>query len=142
MPLSFTDLYVLVQQFYAGQVRSLDGMLAAEFAATFAEDGVFDHAPGTTPLRGRAAITAEMRAYQERRYAADPCQRRHWFHMLQIFPGQDGTVRTEYYAVVMLTRPGVAEPVVAPSCLVRDVLEVDGDELLVRERVVRPDYAL
>ncbi|MER5704799.1 nuclear transport factor 2 family protein [Micromonospora sp. NPDC002296] len=141
-PTSFTDLYVRIQQFYAGQVRLLDGMRAEEFAATFTDAGRFDHAPGTPPLQGRRAIAEEMRRYQEARYAADPCQRRHWFNMLEVFPGPDGTVSTEYYALVLLTRPNEPVPVAAPSCLVRDVLVDRDGELRVQERTVLPDYAI
>lgn len=139
--ISFTDLYVRVQQFYAGQVRQLDGMHADAFAATFTEDGLFNHAPGVPPLRGRHEIAGEMRAHQERVYGANPAQRRHWFNMLEIFPRADGSILTEYYALVLVTRPGERVPVVAPSCFVRDVLVLRDGELLTYQRKVVPDYA-
>lgn len=137
---SFADLYVAVQQFYARQGRHLDMMRAQEFAATFTVDGIFDHDPGEPPLAGRQAIAEAIRAYQSRSYAADPCQRRHWFNMLEVMPQPDGTVLTEYYALVVLTRPGQRTPAIAPSCFVRDVLVYDNGELKTRERAVYPDY--
>lgn len=138
---SFTDLYVRIQNFYAGQVRHLDGSRAEEFAATFTPDGRFDHAPGEPVLEGRQAIAAAIRAHQERGNATDPVQRRHWFNMLEVFPQDDGTVVTEYYALVVLTRPGVPVPVIAPSCAVRDVLTDEDGELRTLFRRISPDYA-
>jgi actinorhodin biosynthesis protein ActVIA len=139
---SFTDLYVEIQNFYAGQGRHLDAMRADEFAATFTADGRFDHSPGKPPLEGRQAIADEIRAYQAQRYADEPCQRRHWFNMIQVFPQDDGTIATEFYALVVLTRPGKPVPVIAPSCIVRDVLVHQNGEIRTRERKVSPDYAL
>ncbi|MFF3292007.1 nuclear transport factor 2 family protein [Streptomyces sp. NPDC003023] len=134
------DLYAQVQQFYAGQVRHLDGMRAQEFAGTFTADGVFDNRPGADPLVGREAIAEAVRTYQRTAHAADPVQRRHWFNMLQVFPQEEGTLRCEYYALVVQTRPGVREPVVGPSCFVTDELvRVDG-ELRTRLRRVVPDH--
>jgi actinorhodin biosynthesis protein ActVIA len=135
-------LYAQVQQFYAGQVRHLDTMRAEEFAASFTGDGVFDHRPGADPLVGRTAIAAAIREYQNTRHAADPVQRRHWFNMLQVFPQDDGTLRTEYYAVVLQTRPGVFEPMVGPSCFVTDVLAYEDGELRTKFRKVSPDYVV
>lgn len=139
---TLAELYAQIQQFYANQVRHLDSVRAEAFAATFTEDGVFDQRPGADPLVGRAAIAAAIRAYQESTGAAgDPVQRRHWFNMLQVFPQDDGTVRTEYYALVLHTRPGVREPVVGPSCFVTDVLAY-GDDGTPRTkfRRIRPDH--
>jgi actinorhodin biosynthesis protein ActVIA len=139
---SFGELYGQVLNFYAGQGRHLDAMRADEFAATFTADGRFDHNPARPPLEGRQAIADEIRAYQEEQYAADPCQRRHWFSMIQLFPQDDGSVVSEYYALVVLTRPGEPVPTIAPSCFVRDALGYVDGELRVRERRVMPDYAV
>jgi actinorhodin biosynthesis protein ActVIA len=139
---SFTDLYVQVQQFYAGQVRHLDAVRVEEFAATFTEHGRFYHDPGEPPLEGRRAIAEKVRGYNKLLNVDGPCQRRHWFNMLQVFPQDDGTVVTEHYALVMLSRPGERVPVIAPSCFTRDVLVFENGELLTRERKVVPDYAV
>jgi actinorhodin biosynthesis protein ActVIA len=138
---SFTDLYVQVQQFYAGQVQHLDAMRADEFAATFTKDAVFDHSPGNPPFEGREAIADEMRSYQQKRYAENPAQRRHWFHMLRVLPQDDGSIVSEYYAMLLMTKPG--EPLAGPamSYAVRDVLVFEAGELLTRERRVVPDAA-
>ncbi|MFA7761435.1 nuclear transport factor 2 family protein [Streptomyces sp. NPDC048723] len=137
---SFTDLYVEIQQFYAGQVQHLDAFRAEEFAATFTEDGVFHHSVDAPPARGRTEIVAALRAHQERRYGNDPAQRRHWFNMLQVIPQEDGSVVTEYYALIVVTRPGEPVAVTAPSCFVRDVLVRESGRLLNRERSVVADH--
>ncbi|HEX2299555.1 MAG TPA: nuclear transport factor 2 family protein [Pseudonocardiaceae bacterium] len=143
---ALADIYPRIQQFYAGQVRHLDTFRAEEFAATFTEDGVFDHRPGSEPLAGREAITAAVLEYQRTRHAADPVQRRHWFNMLQVFPQDDGTFRTEYYALVLQTRPGTPEPQIGPSCFVTDVLTVESGangepgQLRTKFRRVRQDH--
>ncbi|MEU3838500.1 nuclear transport factor 2 family protein [Streptomyces sp. NPDC028635] len=141
---ALAGIYPRVQQFYAAQVRHLDGFRAEEFAATFTEDGVFDHRPGTEPLVGREAIAGAVLGYQRTRHAADPVQRRHWFNMLEVFPQDDGTLRTEYYALVLHTRPGTPEPQIGPSCFVTDILTVtdeDGEpRLLTKFRRVRQDH--
>ena len=139
---SQSEIYAQVQQFYAGQVRHLDGMRAEEFAGSFTSDGVFDHRPGGDPLVGREAIAAAIGEYQRTTHAADPVQRRHWFNMLEVFPQDDGTLRTEYYALVLQTRPGVREPVVGPSCFVTDVLAYEDGVLRTKFRKVSPDHVV
>ncbi|MFC8081166.1 nuclear transport factor 2 family protein [Streptomyces sp. NPDC057307] len=137
-----TGLYAEVQQFYARQAHRLDTVRAEEFAATFAEDGVFAHSPDSPPARGRAAIAEEVRGFNERRFAEDPVQRRHWFNMLDVRPQPDGSVHTEYYALVVVTRPGQPQPVIAPSCVVRDVLVRENGELRTLSRQVTQDHTL
>ncbi|MFJ8535816.1 nuclear transport factor 2 family protein [Streptomyces sp. NPDC093591] len=139
---TFTDLYVEIQQFYAHQVHHLDALHAEEFAATFAEDGVFHHSVGAPPAKGRGEIVAAIRAHQERKYGTDPAQRRHWFNMLQVMPQDDGSIVTEYYALVLVTRPGEPVAVTAPSCFVRDVLVRESGQLLNLERTVVADHTL
>ncbi|MHC3429804.1 nuclear transport factor 2 family protein [Streptomyces sp. DT18] len=97
-------LYTEVQAFYARQAHHLDAVRAEEFAATFAAEGVFAHSPDTPAARGRAAIAEEVRGFNARRFADDPVQRRHWFSMLDVRPGEDGAVETEFYALVVVTR--------------------------------------
>lgn len=139
---SFADLYVEVQQFYANQVHLLDALRAEEFAATFTEDGVFDHSPGSPPASGREGISAAIRAHQERRYGNDPTQRRHWFNMLRVLPQDDGSIRTDYYAMVLATRP--EQPVVVPAsaCSVQDLLVREEGALRNRSRRVVADHTL
>jgi actinorhodin biosynthesis protein ActVIA len=137
---ALTGLYAEVQQFYARQVHRLDAVRAEEFAATFAVDGEFEHSPDSPPARGRAAIAQEVRGFNERRFADDPVQRRHWFSMLDVRPQDDGSVQTEFYALVVITRPGQAQPVIAPSCVVRDVLVREEGELRTLRRKVTQDH--
>lgn len=137
---ALTGLYAEVQQFYARQVHRLDAVRAEEFAATFAVDGVFEHSPGSPPATGRAAIAEEVRSFNEARFADDPVQRRHWFSMLDVRPQDDGSVHTEFYALVVISRPGQAQPVIAPSCVVRDVLVRESGELRTLRRKVTQDH--
>ncbi|MDT0422239.1 MULTISPECIES: nuclear transport factor 2 family protein [Streptomyces] len=135
-------LYTEVQAFYARQAHHLDAVRAEEFAATFAAEGVFAHSPDTPAARGRAAIAEEVRGFNARRFADDPVQRRHWFSMLDVRPGEDGAVETEFYALVVVTRPDAALPVIGPSCVVRDVLVREGGELRTLSRQVTQDRTL
>ncbi|MGW1378445.1 nuclear transport factor 2 family protein [Streptomyces sp. NPDC002446] len=137
---SLAELYVAIQQFYAGQMRRLDTMQANEFADTFTQGGVFDNRPGTAPLTGRPAIAEAVRAYQKTQQRSAPVQRRHWFNMLEIFPQDDSTIRTEYYALVLETTPGDRTPLVGPSCFVSDVLTYEDGELRTKWRKVVPDH--
>ncbi|WP_237519974.1 nuclear transport factor 2 family protein [Streptomyces sp. HUCO-GS316] len=137
-----SGLYAEVQVFYARQAHLLDAVRAEQFAATFAEDGVFDHSPGVPAARGRADIAREVRDYNEQRFRTDPVQRRHWFNMLDVREQADGTVHTEFYALVVTTRPGEPRPVIAPSCTVRDVLIRERGELRTLSRKVTQDQEL
>ncbi|MFF4981063.1 nuclear transport factor 2 family protein [Streptomyces sp. NPDC001046] len=135
-------LYARVQQFYAAQVVLLDDLRAQEFAATFTPDGVFVPSPHAPVLRGRAAIAAGLRAAHERTFGSAPVRRRHWYNMLHVEPAPDGTLRTRYYALVAVTRPWHAAPVIGPSTVVEDVLVHDDTTgaLLTAQRRVTPDH--
>lgn len=133
------ELYAEVQQFYARQVHLLDAVRAEEFAATFAVDGVFEHSPDSPAARGREGIAAEVRQFNESRFAHDPVQRRHWFSMLRVEEQPDGSLHNSFYALVVITRPGQLEPVIAPSCVVRDVLVRENGELRTLSRKVSQD---
>ncbi|MGN5631825.1 nuclear transport factor 2 family protein [Streptomyces sp. AC154] len=135
-----TALYVEVQQFYARQVRLLDDLRAAEFAATFTEDGVFAQSPGIPQVRGREAIAAALLAAHTRRFGTEPVRCRHWHNMLRVDPGPDGTLVTHYYTLVMVSRPWDPAPVIAPSSVVEDVLVYEDGELRTRGRRITPDH--
>lgn len=138
-----SGLYAEVQLFYARQAHLLDAVRAEQFAQTFTQDGVFAHSPGIPPARGHAGIAQEVREYNEQRFKADPVQRRHWFNMLDVREQPDGTVHTEFYALVATTRPGQPQPVISPSCVVRDVLvRSDDGELRTHSRKVTQDQEL
>ncbi|MFJ8469282.1 nuclear transport factor 2 family protein [Streptomyces swartbergensis] len=133
-----TARYVLVQQFYARQMQALDDCRFEEYAATFTEDGTFQHTPGTEPARTREGITAELHAFHEQRFRDDPVQRRHYFNQIVLDPLPDGTFASTVYALIVRTRLG-ERPEVWPSCVVRDVLVIDGDRVLTRSRTVGYD---
>ncbi|MEU5848851.1 nuclear transport factor 2 family protein [Saccharopolyspora shandongensis] len=133
-----TELYAAVQLHYARQVQLLDGCRFAEYAATFTADGEFQHTPGQPAAHGHDGITAELTRFNKR-FDNDPVQRRHWFNMIDVRPREDGLLDTTFYALVLTTRPGVKEPVVGPSCLVRDVLAFEDGELRNRSRQVHHD---
>ncbi|GAA0707222.1 nuclear transport factor 2 family protein [Dactylosporangium roseum] len=140
--LASTETYVEVQQFYAGQVHLLDTVQAEPFAATFTEDAVFDHSPTAPPIHGRAAIAREVAAFHQRQLDGERVQRRHWFNMMTVFEHPDGTLRTHYYALIVVTRKGLAVPVIAPSCTVDDVLVREDGRLRTRTRKVTPDQTI
>ncbi|MGW0466464.1 nuclear transport factor 2 family protein [Streptomyces sp. NPDC003027] len=133
-----TGLYALVQHFYARQMQALDDGRFEEYAATFTEDGTFQHTPGTEPARTRPGIVAELNRFHEK-FADDPVRRRHYFNQLVLDPQPDGSYRSTVYALIVRIRPG-ERPEVWPSCVVHDVLVVDGDEVSTRSRTVSYDH--
>ncbi|GAA2879408.1 hypothetical protein Acy02nite_77880 [Actinoplanes cyaneus] len=135
---SRTELYAEVQQFYARQMQLLDGGVFEAYADTFTIDGEFRHTPGREPARGREQIVRELHEFHER-FAGDPVQRRHWFNHVNLEPQEDGTIRSTVYALVVTVRPGVKQPIIAPSCVVHDVLVREDGELLNRSRRVEHD---
>ncbi|GGX44714.1 SRPBCC family protein [Streptomyces fructofermentans] len=129
------DVYASLQQFYARQMRLLDEGEGDAWAATFAEDGVFDQSTFTEPLRGRTTIAAAVR---ERPDAPPGTVRRHWLGLPAAWRFPDGSVRTAYDALVVATATGAA-PVIRLSTSCRDVLVQDGDGWLVSHRYVGHD---
>ena len=140
IPRTLAELYPRVQQFYAEQMHALDGGRFDFYAATFTEDGEFRHTPGRPPARTRAGIAEELDAFHRERFGGDPVQRRHWFGMVRLDLRPDGEIHSDFYALVVTTRPGLREPETAPSCVVHDVLVEEGGDLLVRSRRVEHDW--
>lgn len=132
-----TALYTQVQHFYARQMQALDDCRFEEYAATFTEDGTFQHTPGTEPARTRKGIVAELHSFHER-FRDDPVRRRHYFNQMVLDPQPDGSLRSTVYALIVRIRPG-ERPEVWPSCVVHDVLVVDGDTVLTRSRRIGYD---
>ncbi|MCG7203802.1 MULTISPECIES: nuclear transport factor 2 family protein [Streptomyces] len=132
-----TDLYSQVQHFYAHQMQALDAGRFEDYAATFTEDGSFQHSPGATPALTRPGIVAELVEFH-RRFENDPVQRRHWFNHIALEWQSDGTIRSTVYALVVTVRPG-GKPEIAPSCVVHDVLVAGEDGILTRSRLVTHD---
>ncbi|MEU5420540.1 nuclear transport factor 2 family protein [Streptomyces sp. NPDC001407] len=130
-------LHSRVTQFYARQMQALDAGRFEEYAGTFTEDGVFQHTPGTEPARTREGILAELREFNKK-YVADPVQRRHYFGQLLLEPQDDGTLRSTVYALIVRTRSG-ERPEVWPSCVVHDVITADDETVLLKSRHVSYD---
>ena len=132
-----TGLYVEVQQFYARQMRLLDENAAAEWADTFAPDGVFHQNVAPAPVRGRDAIAvAAQRRVDELK--ASGLVRRHWLGMLEVDTRPDDTVWTRYYAFALSTSPD-GEVQLYVSTVNEDVLHRSGDGWLVKDRRVVHD---
>nr|ADO32791.1 hypothetical protein gra-orf31 [Streptomyces vietnamensis] len=132
-----TEVYAQVQHFYAHQMQALDGGRFADYAATFTEDGTFQHSPGVQPAVGQAGIVAELVEFHKR-FEGDPVQRRHWFNHIALEPQADGSLRSTVYALVVTVRPG-GKPEIAPSCVVHDVLLVTDEGVRTRSRMITHD---
>ncbi|MEU7578559.1 nuclear transport factor 2 family protein [Streptomyces sp. NPDC041068] len=130
-------LHSRVVQFYARQMQALDAGRFPEYADSFTEDGVFQHTPGTEPARTRAGILAELLEFNKK-YEADPVQRRHYFSQVLLEPQDDGTYRSTVYALIVRTRSG-ERPEVWPSCVVNDVVVEGPDGIHLKSRHVTYD---
>jgi hypothetical protein len=131
------ELYASVQRFYAAQMQLLDSGEAERWAATFTEDGEFGQDKDGQVRRGRAVIAARMRAALERQAGAGVLSR-HWIGMVAVDTRADGSVHTEYYALVVRTAHG-GESELSLSALCQDVLVPAGESWLVRRRWVAHD---
>ncbi|MGW0792639.1 nuclear transport factor 2 family protein [Streptomyces sp. NPDC002911] len=132
-----SDLYAQVLHFYAHQMQHLDARRFEEYAASFTEDGVFQHSPGAEPAVSRPAIVRELVEFHEK-YDAATVRRRHWFNQVALEAQPDGTVRSTAYALVVTVRPD-SKPEITPSCLVHDTLVIDGGEIRLKSRLITHD---
>ncbi|MET9497751.1 nuclear transport factor 2 family protein [Streptomyces sp. NPDC006552] len=113
-------LYATIQQFYAHQMQLFDAHDAERWAGTFTEDAVFVVPTLDEPVRGRAALAANVRRNREQQERGGE-QLRHWIGMLDVRPQADGTLRTRAYALVYATPRG-GESRVSRVCVMEDVL--------------------
>lgn len=133
-----SQLYTDVQQFYARHFHLLDSGDAESWAQTFTEDGYFwPVSVLPEPVRGRAALTAAVRATHDRLAAAGE-RHRHWHGMVHVQPAGDGTLSVRCYAQIF------AIPAGGPArlhlhCVCEDVLVHDDGQWKVRERRVTRD---
>ncbi|MFF7726124.1 nuclear transport factor 2 family protein [Streptomyces sp. NPDC008001] len=134
---SLTELHSQVQHFYAHQMHHLDARRFEEYAATFTEDGVFQHSPGAEPAVGHAGIVEELVNFHKK-FDGDPVTRRHWFNQIALDPQDDGTVKSTVYALVVTVRPG-GKPEINPSCTVHDTLVVTEGEVRLKSRLITHD---
>ncbi|MBB5158010.1 nuclear transport factor 2 family protein [Saccharopolyspora phatthalungensis] len=131
------DLRSELTEFYARQMQALDAGQAEQWAATFTEDGVFAANAYPQPTVGRAAITEAVKAAAAQ-LAADQVVHRHWLGMLAVYPVDEHTVRTRFYALVIQTpKNGVAA--IHRSTIAEDELVRGGDGWQVRRRDVTRD---
>ncbi|MCE0444634.1 hypothetical protein LT493_02340 [Streptomyces tricolor] len=91
-------------------------------------------AAGPDPGRIPAAAEAHREATKD-----DRVTRRHYFNQIVLTPLPDDSIRATLYALVVRTRHGEKVPDIWPSCLLEDVLTVDGDEILLRSRHISYD---
>lgn len=134
--MSAAELNFEIQQFYARQMRCLDGGDAAGFASTFTADAVFTHEPGEV-ITGRPVIAATTNANITRIRDAK-VTRRHWFGMMVIEPESEDLIRTQYLAMTTSSNPDGGATVGAVS-LVDDVLVRHDGQLSTASRTVRGD---
>ncbi|GAB7185377.1 hypothetical protein ATKI12_5208 [Kitasatospora sp. Ki12] len=138
--LTDTDTYLRVQHFYARQMRLLDTGATDDWAATFAEDGVFAANGLPAPVRGRGNIAAAAKE-ASRRLAEAGVVHRHWVGMLTTEPAEDGLLRATCYALV-LEVPRGGEATVHRSTVCVDLLApAGGGWVVVDRRVTRDDLA-
>jgi 3-phenylpropionate/cinnamic acid dioxygenase small subunit len=133
----FGALYARVQQFYAHQMQLFDSHEAERWAGTFTEDAVFDVPTLDEPVRGRAALAANVRR-NEAQQARSGERFRHWIGMLDLSPQPDGTLRTRCYALVYMT-PAGGTSAVHRVCVMEDVLVRSRGKWRTRHRVVTRD---
>ena len=133
----FGVLYARVQQFYAHQMQLFDSHEAERWAGTFTEDAVFDVPTLDEPVRGRAALAANVRR-NEAQQARSGERFRHWIGMLDLSPQPDGTLRTRCYALVYVT-PDRGVSAVHRVCVREDVLVRARGKWRTRHRVVTRD---
>ncbi|WP_306364983.1 nuclear transport factor 2 family protein [Nocardia sp. CC227C] len=131
------ELYLEIQQFFARQMRMLDGRNLTGYAETFTEDAIFRHSPNRAPAHTRAGILRDLEEIHAQ-LTKEPQQRRHMFTMIDIEPRTDGTVAATSYALIVTTRPG-GRPDMVRSCVVNDVLVRQDGRLLTRSRLVDHD---
>lgn len=137
MPVISTAVYQEIQNFYARQMRLLDGGDTVAWSETFEPDGVFDANGLPEPVRGRGTIESAARKAWEQ-LTGEGIQRRHWIGMVEVDERADGSLLARSYALVILTkRDGM--PTVQASTTCEDVLVRDGEALQVRYRTVRRD---
>lgn len=132
-----TTLYGQIQHFYAWQMQALDSRRFQDYADTFTPDGIFQHSPGLKPAHGRDEIVKVLVDFH-RKFDNDPVQRRHWFNHVALSHLDDGSISSTVYCLVVTTRPG-GTPEIAPSCVVHDVIVLDGNGARLRSRRVTHD---
>ncbi|MCX4748902.1 nuclear transport factor 2 family protein [Kitasatospora sp. NBC_01287] len=134
-------VYSRILDFYARQMRTIDGGDAAGWAATFTEDGVFASNGLPEPVRGRAAIEAGTAVNVAAR-EAQGVTHRHVLSALAVEPRGTDEVFARSYVLVLENRAG-HPPRPFVSTVLEDVLvhaaTGSGADWQVRSRTVLRD---
>ena len=121
--------------FYARQCSLMDGLKIEEFADTFTEDGVIDHAHRGERLAGRAAMVAAMQAALPRYRSVVP---RHWFDHYLVEKTADGW-RVDYVCLVTRTDAAGKVDFEPTFTVVDELVRTETGEIRTRERVIDQD---
>lgn len=135
VPRITADERAAILDFYARQMHLLDSLHVEQYAATFTEDGIIDHAHRAERVQGRREMLDGIRAALPRYQGVVV---RHWFDHLLIDATVEGW-RVTYYS--MVTRTDSAGTVAfEPTFVVTDhlVRTAEGG-ILTRSRVIHQD---
>jgi len=127
--------HVEILGFYARQCRLMDALKIEEFADTFTEDGVIDHAHRGERLAGRDAMVAAMRAALPRYRSVVP---RHWFDHYLVEKTADGW-RVDYVCLVTRTDAAGKVDFEPTFTVVDELVRTETGEIRTRERVIDQD---
>ncbi|MCM1972453.1 MULTISPECIES: nuclear transport factor 2 family protein [Streptomyces] len=130
-------LYTEIAQFYAWHMALMDNGEPDAWADAYTEDAVFEEPGRSSVLRGREAIRAAI-TKRVAELAAAGTVMRHWTGNLSVTPQPDGSLRAQYYSLVMRAPRG-ERPDMFAHVVCRDVLVRRGDRWLIRHRHIGVD---
>ncbi|WP_408896380.1 nuclear transport factor 2 family protein [Nocardioides sp. R1-1] len=133
------EVVVSVTRLYARQSRLIDEGDAPGWAATFADDGVFDSPSYPAPAVGTAALTAFAADFHAG-CVAGRTRLRHVVTNVDVLPGPDpDRVRARAYLQIVATPEGEASRLVRLTTLADDLVRTDGAWRVAHRRVRRDD---
>ncbi|GAB3477870.1 nuclear transport factor 2 family protein [Nocardiopsis coralliicola] len=131
----------VIQQFYARQARLIDTGRAAEWAATFTEDGAFHSPTYGAPVTGRAALQAFAERFTAS--AADAGEvHRHVVTNVEVAETGSAAARAEAYLQIVATGPGGAVRTLRFTTFADRLEWADGAWRVARRDVHRDDQQL
>ncbi|MBY4212537.1 nuclear transport factor 2 family protein [Rhodococcus fascians] len=134
-----TDTAVAVQLLYGRQSHLIDSGRAAEWAATFTADGVFDSPSYPAPEVGTAALTAFAQRFFDAAVQAQE-RRRHVITNVSVETVATDEVMVECYLQILATPRGGDTRLVRFTA-VRDRVIREGDCWRIRHRSIARDDA-
>ncbi len=132
------ELYLEVQQFYAGHMHAVDSGDFETWAVGFTEDGVFVSNGFPEPLAGRAAIDAVTRKGAAAR-AERGATHRHVLTNLDLRPLTEHTVSARSYVLVVESVAGAGAALYASTLCEDRLVRQDGTWRVAERRVTRDD---